>query len=387
MKCPKCHYLSFDPEPRCRNCGYTLSLDPDLAIKLESAGADAPLVDLALREEAAPPDPPAPPRRTVTPPPSEPPRRTRTSAPGPFDEEVESAFVSEDDLRVPDRAIDDSLAPPISPVGEQPAPPVPAEAELARPSARQPLPPATAELPLFVKARTAPSDTTPSVPPTAPEPAVDRPVEVDEPPPFDVPGEPLPPLSVRRQKQPGRPRGHEATQPRLGPLDRDLLEGLQRIEDFEQATATAQARQARLEAAVGPVARLGAALVDAVLLGGLGVGLVWITLRWSGLTWEQASMLPVAPMMVFVLLLVVGYLFMFTAASGQTVGKMLARIRVVDAGDEGTAEDPVTGRQAILRGLITVPSVLAAGAGFLPGLVGEGRAVHDRLTRTRVVRA
>ncbi|MBK9241015.1 MAG: RDD family protein [Acidobacteria bacterium] len=27
MRCTKCHYLSFDPEPRCRNCGHDLSMD------------------------------------------------------------------------------------------------------------------------------------------------------------------------------------------------------------------------------------------------------------------------------------------------------------------------------------------------------------------------
>ena len=26
MRCPKCHYVSFEPEPRCRHCGYGFSL-------------------------------------------------------------------------------------------------------------------------------------------------------------------------------------------------------------------------------------------------------------------------------------------------------------------------------------------------------------------------
>ena len=34
MRCPKCHYLSFDPEPRCKNCGYDLEVaDAELAFK------------------------------------------------------------------------------------------------------------------------------------------------------------------------------------------------------------------------------------------------------------------------------------------------------------------------------------------------------------------
>jgi uncharacterized RDD family membrane protein YckC len=374
MKCPKCHYLSFDPEPRCRNCGYTLSLDPDLAIKLESTAAETPLADLALRDDVAPAvPPPAVPRRITTPQPLESSRRARTSAPGPFDDEGPSEFPSEDEPPVPD-------------VPAQEAPPSLADPVRTRPAAR---PPATAELPLFVKARApeaddevAPAVSTPPAPPIATEPPAEVPGPL-----IEVPADPVPPLAVRRPKPADRSRPRESEPPRLGPLDRDLLEGLQRIEHFEQASATAQARQARIDGAAGSVQRVGAALVDALLLGGLGAGLVWITLRWCGLTWAQASVLPVAPMVVFALVPVVGYLIMFTAASGQTVGKMLAGIRVVDAGDDGTGHEPVSIRQAIYRGLVTVPSVLAAGAGFIPALVGEGRAFHDRLTHTRVVRA
>jgi uncharacterized RDD family membrane protein YckC len=47
----------------------------------------------------------------------------------------------------------------------------------------------------------------------------------------------------------------------------------------------------------------------------------------------------------------------------------------------------LTVRQALLRALLTVPSVLAAGAGFVQALVGDERAVHDRIAHTRVVRA
>ena len=49
MKCPKCHYLSFEPEARCRNCGYDLALaDADLAMfEFDSENADAPAADSA----------------------------------------------------------------------------------------------------------------------------------------------------------------------------------------------------------------------------------------------------------------------------------------------------------------------------------------------------
>ena len=32
MRCPTCHYLGFEPEPRCKNCGYDFSFsEPESA--------------------------------------------------------------------------------------------------------------------------------------------------------------------------------------------------------------------------------------------------------------------------------------------------------------------------------------------------------------------
>ena len=52
MKCPKCHYLSFEPEPRCKHCGYSFSLsEPDLALHpAEDSEAEAPLSDFPMRD-------------------------------------------------------------------------------------------------------------------------------------------------------------------------------------------------------------------------------------------------------------------------------------------------------------------------------------------------
>ena len=50
MRCPKCHYLSFEPEPRCKNCGYDLDL-PEADLELRPASApEGPMADLTLRE-------------------------------------------------------------------------------------------------------------------------------------------------------------------------------------------------------------------------------------------------------------------------------------------------------------------------------------------------
>jgi uncharacterized RDD family membrane protein YckC len=96
--------------------------------------------------------------------------------------------------------------------------------------------------------------------------------------------------------------------------------------------------------------------------------------------------LPIGPMAAFLALVIVGYLFLFTAASGQTIGKMLVGLRVVADPDSSGSESPTIG-QASYRALLTLPSVLMLGVGFLPALVRPGLAVHDRLAHTRVVRA
>lgn len=374
MKCPKCHYLSFDPEPRCRNCGYTLALDSDLVMHPDPAPT-APLVDLALRESDAPAStvrdeaPRAPsPRRTVTPPPVEPVRRARTTTPGPFDDEPAEA--NADAVDGPD-LFESEL-----PVSAEPVAPVrPASGGRTRRQA----PPPTTELPLFVKGMGGDVAPTAATVPATDDSDLDLPL-------VDPPAGGLPPLSVRRSVDPpARARGVE--NPKLGPLDRDLLEGLQRIEHAEQRKAATEARRVQDEHRASPARRLGAAAIDVALLGAIAAGIVSMTLRWAGLEWSQIQLLPMVPLLAFVLLVVTGYLFMFTAASGQTAGKMLMEIRVVDAGEPGIREHRLSLRQALYRGALTVPSVLLLGVGFLPALGGDGRAIHDRLTHTRVVRA
>jgi uncharacterized RDD family membrane protein YckC len=58
MRCPKCHYISFDDSDRCRNCGYefSLSIEPDpLDLPIQTGNeAIGPLSDLALGHLEAP---------------------------------------------------------------------------------------------------------------------------------------------------------------------------------------------------------------------------------------------------------------------------------------------------------------------------------------------
>ena len=133
--------------------------------------------------------------------------------------------------------------------------------------------------------------------------------------------------------------------------------------------------------------RLAAAAVDACIIGGLSVGVLWVTLRWLDLPLEQITTLPLAPMIAFHALVGRGYLLMFTAAGGQTIGKLLFGLRVVREREETDAFEAVTFSQAAYRVMLSLPSVLALGVGFVPALAGGDRAFHDRLAHTRVVRA
>jgi uncharacterized RDD family membrane protein YckC len=80
-----------------------------------------------------------------------------------------------------------------------------------------------------------------------------------------------------------------------------------------------------------------------------------------------------------------GYFTLFTAAGGQTIGKMAAGIRVVPM-DEDSARVPLG--QSVLRAVAYAISVLPIGLGLVPALTGaDRRTFHDRLADTRVVRA
>ena len=67
MKCPKCQYISFDSQARCRNCGYEFALAVDMALDLPIQTGDeaiGPFGDLALADRAGP-KPAAPSRSTL----------------------------------------------------------------------------------------------------------------------------------------------------------------------------------------------------------------------------------------------------------------------------------------------------------------------------------
>ena len=132
-----------------------------------------------------------------------------------------------------------------------------------------------------------------------------------------------------------------------------------------------------------PGARLAAAVIDASLLGAINVIVVYLTLALAGRTWREYGVLPLAPLLGFFAIVAGGYLVAFVAASGQTIGKMAAGIRVM--GDDGHRVDIAA---AVLRAAGCLASVLTLGIGYLPAFfTADRRALHDRLSGTRVVSA
>jgi len=204
-----------------------------------------------------------------------------------------------------------------------------------------------------------------------------------------LPAAPRPPLAVRRTPELPRLR---AVSKRARPVE------VEPVLEFAEATppsltpveSTAEVRArtaARLASQSGPLVlsgggqRIAAAAIDHVLLIAIDVTVVYLTVRMAGLPMSGWTELPLAPLVVFLMVVKLSYFCVFTAVGGQTIGKMAMRIRVV------TDEDrPLDAAAAAVRSLAGTLSAMSLGLGYVPALFGAGRhAVHDRLTRTRVV--
>ena len=233
------------------------------------------------------------------------------------------------------------------------------------------------------------------------DPAADLPLFEDDRPLVSVPATPRAPLSVRRTTQdPARLRSrHAAPAPPKPPPPADL--DLQFDAEPEEAgeappadpappavTAAADTHADPREPASGG-RRLLAAVIDMFIIGSIDLTVVYFTMRLAGLDRSEVFFLPIVPLGAFLLLINGGYAVMFTAATGQTIGKMAAGIRVVGTVPADVIHDRVTFGRAVLRTAGYFASLLPAGLGFLPAFVGprDHRALHDRLAETRVVRA
>jgi uncharacterized RDD family membrane protein YckC len=335
MKCPKCGYLGFETSDRCRNCGYDFSL---------SVQVDTP---------------------------AELPLRSTSDAGGPL---ADFDLTGLDTARTPDNVsgldLDRLIGVETPPAAASPPVPAPSPVAVApRPAETASVPqrPAASAgnsaLPLFTR----------------------KPESADDAPLITAPRPVRPPLSVRRAT-PDVVRGRSRT-PRPAPRDPELtlqLDTADRASGASELTDTASvpadtAGTARVSAG----ARIAAAAIDLVIVGGIDAAVIYFTLAIAGLTVDDAAIIPRIPMAAFLVLLNGGYLVAFVAASGQTIGKMVTGIRVMR--DDGGRVD-IAG--AALRAAGCAVSLLTAGLGYLPAFVtADGRALHDRLAGTRVVPA
>lgn len=329
MRCPKCHYISFGSVDRCRNCGYEFSLTPDVE----------PL-DLPIQDDGAPLGPMSD-------------LQLRPSTSGGSVEEGRESI---------------------------------REAANARRAAAA----SRLDLPLF-------SDRAPA----------------DDAPLITAAGAPRQPLSVRRA-QPTVPKPRpEPTLPDIADDEDDTApdrtdifdsdtdvsaskrhEPLLRRRAGRKTLGTPSRQLGAVEVTAAPVlARLLAGVIDVTIIAAIDAAILYFTLQVLELPLSDVRTLPPVPLAVFLLLLNGGYLAIFTAAGGQTIGKMLTGIRVVPVPpDDDEGFDRFTQRvslgAAVLRAAAYFVSLLPAGLGFAAILFdAERRALHDRLAETRVIKA
>ena len=147
-----------------------------------------------------------------------------------------------------------------------------------------------------------------------------------------------------------------------------------------QAPTATTPSAARVADSAGAGARVFGALVDLALLALIDLGVLYLTLRISRLSVTEIGLVPKAPLLGFFVFLNGGYFVAFTAAIGQTIGKMAAATKVV-----GLTTERIEFGRAVLRTVGYLVSALPLGLGFVPGLVGNRRALHDRLAETQVI--
>ena len=132
-----------------------------------------------------------------------------------------------------------------------------------------------------------------------------------------------------------------------------------------------------------------ATLLDRVCAGGIDLvplSVLWaIVVYFAGRT-AQVSLMGLLPgagyLLGFLAFLGLVYAGCFTGTTGQTLGKIVCRLRVVDA-----AGQPPGSLRAFARSAVGAIGILLAGAGMVSVFFDPARrALHDRIFKTRVVK-
>jgi uncharacterized RDD family membrane protein YckC len=149
--------------------------------------------------------------------------------------------------------------------------------------------------------------------------------------------------------------------------------------DSEQADVEPAARSS-----AGPLGeRAAAALCDALVLTAIGAALVGAASSGAGVPFRQILVEEAVWLGLAWSIFAAGYSVFFVGSCGQTIGRMVMRLRVI-----GDDQFSVGFDRAAIRLAAWLVSALPALAGMLPALRDpQRRALHDRLSHTRVVKA
>jgi len=415
MKCPKCQYLGFDGQTRCRHCGYDLSLAATTEIAGEAADpvaaaeADGPETMFFRPEPSARAQARAAIQKRAA-------SRTPTPQPDSFDLPLFAQPGVDDRPALP------ASRPPLAvrrPVTDAPraraaAAAAFAPAPIAEPHDARALDasrdaghsgmvresaPTAADLPLSLSLDTRATTSTA-------DPVLDRHFAGGT---LELPGrgaassvgidrapDAVPPPSARRPlvNDDGTPRRRASIViPDVAPepdiADAPTVEAMaapavsiDAATSGDAATASDAREVPEPDTGAAPLGRrIAGGLIDLGLLAIVDASVVVATLNATGLPFAELNRLPLAPLGLFLVLLAVGYLAMCTVLAGRTIGQSVLGLAVVEAGGR-----PVRLAPAVVRAAIQVLTVPAAGLGFLPALLGaDRRALYDRLAGTDVV--
>ena len=141
----------------------------------------------------------------------------------------------------------------------------------------------------------------------------------------------------------------------------------------------------------GLLRRLAALLYDMFLVGGIWVTCGFILLMLYGLVGDNTSevvdgAIQTSPVLSFIQLVmmvttVTAFYLWFWRRTGQTLGMIAWRIRVIN-----TDNQPVTLRQGLIRFYLAWPAFWLAGLGYLWMYIDkQGDAIHEKLSDTKTV--